>query len=385
MTFRDAFVNIAKNAAAGAAQRAVSSISDSLRSGLGGTSSSTASSPLQSNFAPSEVLLTYPEDVGTNMHQASYILFARHSVTGAKVKVDKSAAPKVKPVTKVVVEPATGSSTKVKDDVATDRAQKEANDAYAAEQSAKTGRGGAGPNGSSRSLVLQRRNIQRTGTAIGLYMPPAVNVKYNMDYSEGEIGVMGEALYGLFKDYQAGASFESGANKAAGTIGSGMTKMGVGMIDKVLPGAKDLYAIDQGAIMTPRTEMMFRGTGRRSFSFSFTFIPKSANETAVVHEIIKQFKIGMSPSFRGGGAVREMTIPDLFSIRYMHVNTENSYINKIGKCYLRSMDVNYGGDKFVTYNPSDSGLKGAPPQKTTISLDFQEIEIMDRSNVEQGY
>lgn len=385
MALRDAFVNIAKNAAAGAAQRAVSSISDSLRSGLGGTSSSIASSPLQSNFAPSEVLLTYPEDVGTNMHQASYILFARHSVTGAKVKVDKSAAPKVKPVTKVVGEPATGSSTKVKDDVATDRAQKEANDAYAAEQAAKTGRGGAGPNGSSRSLVLQRRNIQRTGTAIGLYMPPAVNVKYNMDYSEGEIGAMGEALYGLFQNYQAGTLNQNALTNAAGTVGTGLTKMGIGAIDTAIPGAKDLFAIDQGQIMTPRTEMMFRGTGRRSFSFNFTFIPKSANETAVVHAIIKEFKEGMSPTFKTTGAVREMTIPDVFSIKYMHINDENQYINKIGKCYLRSMDVNYGGDKFVTYNPSDSGLKGAPPQKTTISLDFQEIEIMDRSNVEDGY
>ena len=380
MALRDAFVNIAKNAAAGAAQRAVSSVSDSLRSGLGGTSSSTASSPLQSNFKPSEVLLTYPEDVGTNVHQSSYILFARHSVSGAKVKVDRKGAPKVEDVMKV--KGAGIGATVEKDDKATARAQKKSDDDFAAKQATKKGRGGAGPNGSSNSLILQRRNIQRTGTAIGLYMPPAVNVKYNMDYSEGEIGVMGEALYGLFKDYQAGASFESGANKAAGTIGSGLTKMGVGMIDTVLPGAKDLYAIDQGQIMTPRTEMMFRGTGRRSFSFSFTFIPKSANETAVVHEIIKQFKIGMSPSFRGGGAVREMTIPDLFSIRYMHVNAENSYINKIGKCYLRSMDVNYGGDKFVTYNADDLG---APPQKTTISLDFQEIEIMDRSNVEDGY
>jgi hypothetical protein len=374
MALRDAFVNIAKNAAAGAAQKAVSSVADSLRSGLGGTSSSTASSPLQSNFKPSEVLLTYPEDVGTNMHQASYILFARHSVSGAKVKVDRKGAPKVAKI----YDPEDGSLDKK----ATARAQKKSNDDFAAKQAAKTGRGGAGPNGSSNSLILQRRNIQKTGTAIGLYMPPAVNVKYNMDYSEGEIGVMGEALYGLFKDYQAGASFESGANKAAGTMGSGLQKMGVGMIDKFLPGAKDLYAIDQGAIMTPRTEMMFRGTGRRSFSFTFIFIPKSANETAVVHAIIKEFKVGMSPSFRGGGAVREMTIPDLFSIRYMHVNAENLYINKIGKCYLRSMDVNYGGDKFVTYNADDLG---APPQKTTISLDFQEIEIMDRSNIEDGY
>tara|TARA_R110002096_G_scaffold371569_1_gene565027 strand:- start:7 stop:1155 length:1149 start_codon:yes stop_codon:yes gene_type:complete len=382
MALRDAFVNIAKNAAAGAAQRAVSSVADSLRSGLGGSTSSSTSSPLQSNFAPSEVLLTYPEDVGTNVHQSSYILFARHSVSGAKVKVDRKGSPKVEDVMKQQGSPGAGGGGQVVDKEATARAQKKSDDDFSAKQAAKTGRGGAGPNGSSRSLILQRRNIQKTGTAIGLYMPPSVNVKYSMDYSEGEIGAMGEALYGLFKDYQAGASFESGANKAAGTIGSGLTKMGVGMIDTVLPGAKDLYAIDQGAIMTPRTEMMFRGTGRRSFSFSFTFIPKSANETAVVHEIIKQFKVGMSPSFKSSGAVREMTIPDLFSIRYMHVNAENSYINRIGKCYLRSMDVNYGGDKFVTYN---ADKLGAPPQKTTISLDFQEIEIMDRANVEDGF
>jgi hypothetical protein len=243
-------------------------------------------------------------------------------------------------------------------------------------------RGGAGPNGTSRSLLLQRRNIQKTGTAIGLYMPPAVNVQYNMDYSEGEIGVMGEALYGLFKSYQNGTLNQNAINNAAGTMGTGLEKMGVGMIDSVIPGAKDLYAIEQGAIITPRTEMMFRGTGRRSFSFSFVFIPKSAEETQIVHKIIKEFKIGMSPSFKTSGSTREMTIPDVFSIQYMHINGPNNYINKIGKCYLKTMDVAYGGDKFVTYN---ADKEGAPPQKTTINLSFQELEIMDRANVEAGY
>jgi hypothetical protein len=77
-----------------------------------------------------------------------------------------------------------------------------------------------------------------------------------------------------------------------------------------------------------------------------------------------------------------MTIPDVFSIQYMHINGPNNYINKIGKCYLKTMDVSYGGDKFVTYN---ADKEGAPPQKTTISLSFQELEIMDRANVEAGY
>ena len=375
MALRDAFVNIAKNAAAGAAQKMVSGVASSLRSGLGGSSSSSASSPLQTNFAPKETLLLYPSDVGTNMHQASYILFARHSVSGGKVKPAKH-APKVTWHQALATFPGDVDQGAVRRKQA--KMQDEADGAAAQSQAT----GGAGPNGTSRSLLLQRRNIQKTGTAIGLYMPPAVNVQYNMDYSEGEIGVMGEALYGLFKSYQNGTLGADAFNKAAGTAGTGLEKMGVGMIDSVIPGAKDLYAIEQGAIITPRTEMMFRGTNRRSFSFSFTFIPKSAEETQIVHKIIKEFKIGMSPTFKTSGSTREMTIPDVFSIQYMHINGPNNYINKIGKCYLKTMDVAYGGDKFVTYN---ADKEGAPPQKTTISLSFQELEIMDRTLVEAGY
>jgi hypothetical protein len=375
MALRDAFVNIAKNAAAGAAQKMVSGVASSLRSGLGGSSSSSASSPLQTNFAPKETLLLYPSDVGTNMHQASYILFARHSVSGAKVKPAKH-APKVTWHQALATLPNGVHQEAVRKKQA--KMQDEA-DGKAAQSQAT---GGAGKGGSSTSLLLQRRNVQRTGTAIGLYMPPSVNVSYNMDYSEGEIGVMGEALYGLFKDYQEGTLGFDSFSKQAGTLGTGLEKMGVGMIDKVIPGAKDLYAIEQGAIITPRTEMMFRGTGRRSFSFSFVFIPKSAEETQIVHKIIKEFKIGMSPTFKTSGSTREMTIPDVFSIQYMHINGPNNYINKIGKCYLKTMDVSYGGDKFVTYN---ADKEGAPPQKTTISLSFQELEIMDRTLVESGY
>ena len=35
--------------------------------------------------------------------------------------------------------------------------------------------------------ALKGKNVQKTGTVIGLYMPPAVNVSYNMDYSEGKL------------------------------------------------------------------------------------------------------------------------------------------------------------------------------------------------------
>ena len=382
MALRDAFVNIAKNAAAGAAQRAVSSVADSLRSGLGGSTASSASSPLQTNFTPESGILLYPSDVGTNMHQASYILFARHSVSGAKVK-SKKKAPRVDKIMKIVGDDF--GAVEVEDKAATRKAQQKVD----AEFEAKQDRGGAGRGGSSTSIALKGKNVRKTGTVIGLYMPPAVNVSYNMDYSEGEVGVATEAVAGLFKAYQANALTGSAVLNEAKRVGSTVVKdrvlKGLSSVPYV-EGAEEVFAMQTGAIIAPRMEMFFKGIGRRSFSFTFTFIPKDRTETKIVHDIIKEFKVGMSATFTRTGSTRDIKIPDMFSIQYMHINSENQYINKIGKCYLKGMDVSYGGDKFVTYNEDlVAELDGVAPQKTTINLTFQEIEIMDRSNIEQGY
>ena len=131
MALRDAFVNIAKNAAAGAAQKAVSGVASSLRSGLGGSSSSSASSPLQTNFTPESGILLYPSDVGTNMHQASYILFARHSVSGAKVK-SKKKAPRVDKIMKIVGDDF--GAVEVEDKAATRKAQQKVDAEFEAKQ-----------------------------------------------------------------------------------------------------------------------------------------------------------------------------------------------------------------------------------------------------------
>ena len=382
MALKDAFVNIAKNAAASAASGFVSSVAGGLRSGLGGSTASSASSPLQTGFNPEPGILLYPSDVGVNMHQASYILFARHSVSGAKVK-SKKKKPTVDNIMKI--QGAGIGATEVVDKAATRKAQQES-DAQIEVRQGNAGGTGAGKDGSSTSIALKGKNVQRTGTIIGLYMPPAVNVNYSMDYAEGEVGMVTEAVRGLFKSYQAGVSIGDAVEREARNVGTAAVKNVVLRTVSKLPvggeGAAEVFAMQTGAIVTPRTEMFFKGIGRRSFSFTFTFIPKDSTETQIVHKIIKEFKIGMSPTFKNAGSVRDMTIPDVFSIQYMHINSQNQYINKIGKCYLKTMDVSYGGDKFVTYN---ADKEGAPPQKTTISLSFQELEIMDRTLVEAGY
>ena len=56
------------------------------------------------------------------------------------------------------------------------------------------------------------------------------------------------------------------------------------------------------------------------------------------------------------------------------------------------MDIDYGGDKYVTYEPTTlggegmaKGQEGPPPQKTAISLAFTEIETITRERAKQGF
>ena len=76
-------------------------------------------------------------------------------------------------------------------------------------------------------------------------------------------------------------------------------------------------------------------------------------------------------------------------IKYYYQDTdgqpkENLYLNKISTCYLSNLDVKYGGERFTAYEPT-GGDKGAPPQNSSISMTFDEIEIITQEAAREGY
>ena len=73
--------------------------------------------------------------------------------------------------------------------------------------------------------------------------------------------------------------------------------------------------------------MMFEGVGRRSFSYTFSFLPKSVQEARLVEDIIYHFKFHAMPKYSNPTTRREMNIPGTFDIRYMYKGNQNSFIN----------------------------------------------------------
>ena len=127
----------------------------------------------------------------------------------------------------------------------------------------------------------------------------------------------------------------------------------------------------------------FKGIDKRKFTYTFKMIPRSEAEANEVKRIIDMFKFHMLPEMldrntRG----RLMSYPSTFDIKYMYQNAENNYLNKVSECYLESMDVEYGGDRFKTHEGNDIG---APPVETTLTLQFGEIELITRERAEEGF
>ena len=316
------------------------------------------------------LILSYPRDVGDNPRFANYMLFTSFSMVPAKVKP-------IKPIMKVEF------GDNVVDKVATAKAKNTAaaNALDAAANKLKNA-------DKTNSSILISDNHTKSKKTIALYMPASVNAKYNMQFEEQEIGVMSEAIRGVIKQIQAGAAVGAALGSQANNLGTAAKQMGLKALDSILPGAKDLAAIERGTIIAPRMEVMFQGISKRSFEFQFTMIPKNRSESYEIYNIVKEFKRAMTPSFRMNGSVRELSFPDQFQIAYMHIGKDNTFLNKIGRCYLESADVTYGGDNFITHEPIDGGAfgpSGAPPSKVVLSLAFKEIETMDRSRIEQGF
>jgi hypothetical protein len=232
----------------------------------------------------------------------------------------------------------------------------------------------------SSSIQLQNPTTKRIDTAIALYMPQQITTSYQAKYSEDTIGIVAETVGGAILSGMSGSGFKG----VMGVLGAGAEE-GINQFlqkgaELAAPGAQAMMAIHQGKVITPKLELMFKGVGRRSFSYEFNFIPKSEKEAIEVEKIVKEFKFQMSADFDGGGAQgqRRMTIPSNFDIEYMYKGQGNKHLHKISTCVLEKMDVTYGGDKFVAY-------AGGRPQSTKISLSFSEMEIITKKRIEDNY
>ena len=326
----------------------------------------------------STTVLSYPANVTDDPQQGHYIVFNVNAFTPGKAKSPKN----------------NKGFKEVDDDLTDDDAdftgtsnQIEGSESLAnqlpASPSSANGRSG-------RSLLAQKPTI-RQEAVISLYMPPSVQVEYNVKYADQEIGTLAMLGSDAIKAFTGtSGNTETKLKAVADALGpgskEGITNLLNASLDTLAPGARALQQIESGKVITPRMEMMFEGVGRRSFSYTFAFMPKSVQEAKTIENIIYTFKENMMPEYSNPNTRREMNIPNTFDITYMYQNKVNGFINKVSSCFLQNISVQYGADRYTAYESTDSKFgKGTPPQKSQITLQFVELETLSKDMIKEGY
>ncbi len=396
---------VATGIAAGVAGRAVKDFAEGVRRGI--TGSTSPINHAKARGRKNTEILAYPFTVDEDEQQGHYIMFNIYLHGKGKLVTPKTAKQKAQEALEktaaeygVDVAGTTESfqSIQQQEEAVAQQAATMVDDyAEVVQEGATANRiggfiGGSAEGKINKSIQMSQLGIRQKQKTIALYMPPTVDVQYQVKYQDEEIGSLAMAGNEVIQGFMRGTDVLSSlqgmiSDKVASIGGEALQAFVETTAETFAGGARALFELNRGTVITPRMELMFDGVGRRSFTFTFSFIPKNQDESRTVENIIFQFKKFMMPEYSDPNTRREMNIPATFEIDYYYRNTRNDFINRISTCFLKTMDVKYGGDRYTTYPATftEGGKYGLPPQKSTMTLNFEELELLSRDHIEEGY
>ena len=228
--------------------------------------------------------------------------------------------------------------------------------------------------------TVQKEKGETIGSVI-LPMPSAVGDGNKTEWGSGTMTPAQMAASGAVKKLlgKGGAKDAvKSANESAQDFMAGDGKKAMeNFFTEQLTGAEDLLARTEGMVMNPNMELLFKGPGMRSFSFSWKMSPRDEKESIMIAKIIRTFKQSMAPQKVTGALF--LKAPSIYDITFRSGTQPNKFLPKIKSCALTDCSVNYTPDgSFMAYdNDSMVALE--------MSLSFQEMEPIYNNDMSSAY
>lgn len=237
--------------------------------------------------------------------------------------------------------------------------------------------------GQNKKITAKTPSHSISTSAIALYMPPSVKVNYTQQYdSDTETGLAGVAEatgVGIANAEGAAAKAEAALQGIIGGVATNAKQILGEFISLAGMGDPVRFAAKRaGVAVNPRNEAFYTSPQQRTFSFTFDFWPRNAEEADVVNQIIAIFKYNSSPGFAADTQKSVFSIPNYWKISYMFNTGENPHLNKIGACYCTGVDVDYAPDgQFTTF-------ANGQPVHTKLTVNMLEDRIITKEDIEAG-
>jgi len=191
------------------------------------------------------------------------------------------------------------------------------------------------------------------------------------NWQESSLGLIGNALDGIkdvgnLKDQDLGTLLKGagaeGAMVAADTVGRALSEELVNAAESQL-----------GLVPNPSLSLLFKGVGFRSFSFNWTFAPKTDAESNTIRDIIRFIKAKHLPTFTGSGGTGGTS----FIFNYPAVvkpsfSLGQNYMTHYKYCVIKSVNVNYSpqGSAPAFYSSTKA------PAFINLSIELEEMEYV---------
>jgi len=138
---------------------------------------------------------------------------------------------------------------------------------------------------------------------------------------------------------------------------------------------KEKAMFAQKKVMAPNTNTTFKSNAIREFSFSFSMIATTKEDTAVMQEIHTHFR---RYAYAGADSASPNIIldyPPIWKVQFILDGDDNPYLPKIFGCYLKSIAS--------TFNPNASLFRtDGSPHEIQMQLSFGETRVLTRADID---
>ena len=212
---------------------------------------------------------------------------------------------------------------------------------------------------------------------IYLYMPESFENPTNISWDSQGIGWVGQQFM------NGGGAISDSFDQASSLAGLKLEEMIKGAATGRAVSGEDLVSLQQGKIRNPYVKMLFRGVNFRTFEFVFKFAPRNEQESQIIADIIKAFRMASLPEYNQGDTF--MGYPQEVKIEYLQITpgssskVTNKWLNKFKNCVITDVHVNYTGAGFY------ATMRDGFPSETELRVQFSENEILTRDDIDGGF
>lgn len=217
-----------------------------------------------------------------------------------------------------------------------------------------------------KTLNFKPKKKRKVAT-ISLYIPDTLNFQYNAGY--GNL-----SLQTVVNETAGAATAALGNVPKLGTLFK-TASLGLSVAQS---NAAKLALSTQGLAINPQQQLLFEGIDFRTYQLSFTFTPYSRQEAETVKEIIKLFRYHAAPQITTAAAGMFFVPPSTFDLDFLFNGQRNNNVSRVAESVIENIDVNYAPNGWAAYD------NGAPVQ-TTLTMNFKEIELIDKDKIKAGY